>query len=413
MKTQMILLSLFSLSMFTTAHGQEKSGTPTPEVQLKALIAEYEAAKLDYERASRLAKTKEERAALDNLPGRNRAGFAPRFLELAQEAPRTNAAEDALIWIGTYAPVGPIGEEARQLLMRDHIRSAKLAPVFSLQASLAFVKSVESLMRKALAENPHPDMQGMAAFCLGRVLKSRAAGARSPMKPDDLSKERLRQFDLTWGPGWKEVFLHADAGALEREAESLFIRVAKEYGDLPNPGLSKQKKPLLRDLVAPYIKEMQTLSVGETAPDVEGTDLDGKAFRLADYRGRVVMIEFGSHFFCGLCRELYPYEKEAVKKYEGKPFALVSIETGRDDDPQRNREALKKIREAEVLNWRCIWDGSGLGPLNTAWNVRTYPTTYLIDQAGVIRYRGIPGPKLDELVAQLLAEAENAKPAGK
>lgn len=407
MRFLILLTGLLCLTTAASAEEKDRQTASGPAAQLKAVTAEYEAAAQAADQAYRRAGTKEEKEAALHHAGRDRFQFAQKFLDVARANPRTSTAEDALIWIATNASVSPAGEEARRILTSDHVRSANLAATFGPQSSLAFTRSVESLLRKALAENPHPGVQGMAAFHLGLVLKARAAGARSPVKPDDLPQERLQVFDRIYGPGWKDVFLHADAGALEREAESLFIRVDKEYGDLPNTGRRKEKQPLLRDLAAPYVREMQTLGIGKTAPDVEGVDLDGKPFRLADYRGKVVMIEFGSHFFCGRCRDLYPYQKEAVKKYEGEPFALISIETGRDENPKQNREALKKIRAAEGLNWRCVWDGSGLGPINTAWNVRTYPTTYLIDQAGVIRFRGVPGPKLDELIARLLAESQD------
>jgi cytochrome oxidase Cu insertion factor (SCO1/SenC/PrrC family) len=34
------------------------------------------------------------------------------------------------------------------------------------------------------------------------------------------------------------------------------------------------------------------IQVGDTAPDIEGTDADGRAFRLSDYRGKVVLLDF-------------------------------------------------------------------------------------------------------------------------
>jgi peroxiredoxin len=42
--------------------------------------------------------------------------------------------------------------------------------------------------------------------------------------------------------------------------------------------------------------ELRHLAVGKQAPDIEGQDQDGKQFKLSDYRGKVVLLDFWSHF---------------------------------------------------------------------------------------------------------------------
>ena len=41
---------------------------------------------------------------------------------------------------------------------------------------------------------------------------------------------------------------------------------------------------------------MKNLSVGMPVPDIEGEDTDGVAFKLSDYRGKVVLIDFWGHW---------------------------------------------------------------------------------------------------------------------
>jgi hypothetical protein len=77
----------------------------------------------------------------------------------------------------------------------------------------------------------------------------------------------------------------------------------------------------------------------------------------------------------------------------------------------RDLDALKKRMEEEQITWRSFWngkDGTG-GPISSAWNVRGWPTLYVIDHKGVIRhkYLGSPGDKvLDEAIEKLVREAE-------
>ena len=46
------------------------------------------------------------------------------------------------------------------------------------------------------------------------------------------------------------------------------------------------------DLADGYLFEIRNLAIGKVAPDIEGEDLDGKKFKLSDYRGKVVVIDF-------------------------------------------------------------------------------------------------------------------------
>jgi hypothetical protein len=59
----------------------------------------------------------------------------------------------------------------------------------------------------------------------------------------------------------------------------------------------------------------------------------------------------------------------------------------------------------EGINFRSAIDGSTSGPIATAWNVRGWPTVYVIDEKGVIqgKYLGFQKDKIDTLVEQLVS----------
>ena len=109
---------------------------------------------------------------------------------------------------------------------------------------------------------------------------------------------------------------------------------------------------------------------------------------------------------------MYPHERSLVKKLADKPFVLIGV----NSDP--DLEKLKPRMEEEKITWRSFWngkEGTG-GPISTAWNVRGWPTLYIIDHKGVIRhkYLGSPGDKvLDEAIEKLVREAEQSMEPGK
>ena len=102
---------------------------------------------------------------------------------------------------------------------------------------------------------------------------------------------------------------------------------------------------------------------------------------------------------------MYPHERSLVKKMEGKPFALIGI----NSDP--DRDALKEVLKKEEITWRSFWNGpKGTdGPIAKAWNVRSWPTLYVLDHKGIIRHKwlGSPGDKvMDDAIEKLVKEAE-------
>jgi len=100
---------------------------------------------------------------------------------------------------------------------------------------------------------------------------------------------------------------------------------------------------------------------------------------------------------------MYPHERSLVKRLEGKPFALLGVNS---DTKDRVRQAMKK----ENITWRSWWDGGNTeGPIAKAWNVSGWPTIYVLDAKGVIRYKNVREKKMDEAVDTLLKELEEAK----
>lgn len=98
---------------------------------------------------------------------------------------------------------------------------------------------------------------------------------------------------------------------------------------------------------------------------------------------------------------MYPHERSLVQRLEGKPFALIGVNSDAD------REKLKPILKREKITWRSFWNGgSPNGSISQAWNVRAWPTLYVLDARGVIRFRDVRDKKLDEAVDQLLRELE-------
>ena len=95
---------------------------------------------------------------------------------------------------------------------------------------------------------------------------------------------------------------------------------------------------------------------------------------------------------------MYPHERSLVARLKDKPFALLGVNS---DSKAKVKAALKR----ENITWRSFWDGGDAqGPIATAWNVSGWPTIYVLDHKGTIRFKGVRGEAMDKAVDQLLAE---------
>ena len=101
---------------------------------------------------------------------------------------------------------------------------------------------------------------------------------------------------------------------------------------------------------------------------------------------------------------MFPHERSLVKRMQGRPFALIGVNSDRD------LEKLREVVKEKELTWRSFWngpEGTG-GPISSLWNVRGWPTIYIMDHKGVIRNIGARGEAMDKVVDELVAKAEAA-----
>ncbi len=102
---------------------------------------------------------------------------------------------------------------------------------------------------------------------------------------------------------------------------------------------------------------------------------------------------------------MYPHERSLVKHLAGKPFTLIGVNS--DEDLTIPQGLVKSGK----VTWRSFQNTVNGKAISDAWGVSGWPTIYLIDGEGKIRYHNVRGPQLDEALATLLEEAGETFPA--
>lgn len=372
----------------------------SPRLRYDALIREYDTA---YKSAlEALTKATDDQERMKAGLGRPQPGdFAPRFFAISEQHPEDPVALDALTWIASNCVFGPHAEKAMAMIARDHGRSERLKDFCGRCSRYGEpFPPYEAMLRAILKDSPHRQVKGAACLALADYLKMAKETTEIRLVKIALNGERsLGEAQLANVQRIKGRGLEAVAD----ESAGLFQEVIDHHADLH---IESNYPQSAAELAKGELNVLRTLCIGRKAPEIEGKDILGQEMKLSDYRGKVVILDFGSHRSCGVCRQMYPALRSMVEKYRGKPVALLGVSV--EDDVKE----LVALAEKGETTWPIWWDGENLeGPLAAQWVVRSMPTFYVLDPKGVIRNKGFIQPgEIEATVDMLLKEMDGPKP---
>jgi len=146
----------------------------------------------------------------------------------------------------------------------------------------------------------------------------------------------------------------------------------------------------------------------QTAPDFTLKDATGKAVKLSDYRGKVVLLNFWATW-CGPCKIEIPWFMEFEQKHKDQGFAVLGVSM--DDD---GWDAVKPYLERQRINYRVLMGTPEIGELYGG--VESLPTSFLIDREGRIArvHIGLVGKReYQDDIDRLLGSATSVRNDGR
>lgn len=305
--------------------------------------------------------------------------YCEAFLKLAQVDPESEIGLKSCLWIVNARRIA--GSEKQSLAARSQAEKqiqehfldrAEMAECISVAID-AFVKPEnrrrdivwpEQLAQAAdalMEANPHRDVHAKASFYMAEHLMRQLMGRGYPTTAPTADRVELCRKYLTRVRDDYPEYEHFIYGTYGKAAERLLY-------------------------------DLDHMLLGKTPPDFTATDVNGKEVKLSDYRGKLVIVDFwqsdpatGDHH--GLKR---------ILDQAGDKVAVLGVVS------EPKEKVLEDVKKHQIA-YPVFADGDK-GPLFTLWNVHTWPTTFLLDENGVILYRGGRGTALENTLLEKLAE---------
>lgn len=242
-------------------------------------------------------------------------------------------------------------------------------------------KSVVDFLKSVVKNNPVRAIRAQAIYALGCL--------------DANKSEQLAEFE-----NWSKVPFYAknlttndlveiptfgSSQQAAADAEREFKEVIANYSDcldLRELRSPKDEVPHLKKLAEENLFALKNFSVGKKVPEIKAGGVDGKKFKLSDSRGKICVLNFWASW-CGPCMQMVPVERALAERMQGKSFTMIGV----NGDPAL--PDAKRAMDREKMTWPSFWNGKEGpgGPIATTWNVHGWPTIFVLDSDGIIRFK--------------------------
>ncbi len=117
---------------------------------------------------------------------------------------------------------------------------------------------------------------------------------------------------------------------------------------------------------------------GQAAPALVLTDLKGGEVDLAAFKGSVVLVNFWATW-CVPCRDEMPSLNQLQQRLGGRRFQVLAVNIG------EGRARIQQFLDTVPVDFTIVRDAESAAM--KAWRVRVLPSSFLIDQNGLMRYQ--------------------------
>lgn len=175
----------------------------------------------------------------------------------------------------------------------------------------------------------------------------------------------------------------------------LYKTVSKNLESRKDNEYVKQFNGRVAELAARELAQKAT-AIGSPAPELNLTTPDGKPISLADFKGKITLIDFWASW-CGPCRQENPNVVRMYNRFKNKGFEIFGVSLDKD------KAAWEAAIAKDGLTWKHgselnFWQSSFV----PRYSIEGIPMTYLIDKDGIIIDKNLRGAQLEKRLEELL-----------
>jgi hypothetical protein len=254
-----------------------------PRGEFEAIVKKYEDALKEYRRAIGAAKTADERKKIDREKYPLPEKYVAECFAIAEKHPQDPAFVDALAWVVAHSFSSTEKAKAVAWLAKDSSHDTRLAAIADKLAGIPG-PATEKILRVILDKNPDRVARGRACFGLARFFRQKAALARTVQNATASQETELA---ADFGQAYVKELKDIDPSQIDMFAEQYCERTLADFADI-----KYYADKTLGDAAKGTLFELRYLMIGKVAPEIAGEDVDGTKFRLSEYRGKVVLLDF-------------------------------------------------------------------------------------------------------------------------
>ncbi|HEV3344249.1 MAG TPA: redoxin domain-containing protein [Pirellulales bacterium] len=282
--------------------------------------------------------------------------------------------------------------------------SSRLAAADPQKPDYARHRKAADYMRRALKANPGfaaiPGVRNLA----GPMYYNEACG----LALDNQADKALQVLSEAIEFGYK------DLAQMEADADLKSVRELPSYAEFKTKTEETLRKQA-EEARARLVEDVEKL-FAENEPfdfDFELTDTDGQPIKLADFAGKVLIVDVWGTW-CPPCRMEIPHFVALQKKLEEAGLVIVGLNSERAPSQEQAAQMVQDFRKENGMNYRCaLVDSETLSQIP---DFRAYPTTMFIDRNGEVRGKVVgyqDYDKLEIIVGKLLDEKLDGPPKKK
>ncbi len=143
-------------------------------------------------------------------------------------------------------------------------------------------------------------------------------------------------------------------------------------------------------------EETDNITIGSVPPAISLPDPSGKVHSLAEFKGKVLLIDFWASW-CGPCRQENPNVVGAYKEFHGKGFEILSVSLDKSDVAWKNAIAQDKLSWTHVSDLK-YWDSKAAAD----YGVKGIPFAVLVGRDGKVIAKNLRGEELSKKLKEIL-----------